>query len=78
MRRDLIDNWVDTGQQQHPWNGAVDPAKLPVGERIEIVSYIDYGPARWANRKNSMMAQAINFWRSKWERKKEALAGHLS
>jgi glyoxylase-like metal-dependent hydrolase (beta-lactamase superfamily II) len=49
VRRDLVDQWVDPGQGQRPWNGA--PGEIPPAnggfEATEGLSFIDYAQDRW-------------------------------
>jgi glyoxylase-like metal-dependent hydrolase (beta-lactamase superfamily II) len=47
IRRDMTDNWVDTGQGQRPWTGVPDADHLPVHFPIAVVSFVDYGQRRW-------------------------------
>lgn len=47
VRREMTDEWVDTGQGQHPWAGVPDADHLPVHFPQAVVSFIDYAGGRW-------------------------------
>jgi glyoxylase-like metal-dependent hydrolase (beta-lactamase superfamily II) len=44
----MTDDWVDTGQGQHPWQGTPDVDHLPVHFPLSVVSFIDYAGERWS------------------------------
>lgn len=47
VRRHMIDNWVDTGQGQHPWTGTPDADHLPVHFPQTVENFLDYAADRW-------------------------------
>ncbi len=50
VRRDYLEDWVEVGQGQHPWNGAPPVERLPPHSGFndsEAISWLDYAGQRY-------------------------------